>query len=487
MTPEERAELDQRRELARQEIASQQPTTPEETSLMDKVVQGAEQFGQGVTLGFGDELSSGIRSIIPSERFGDETIPEAYERMQAVNKSRMASFVEENPEIAIPANIAGNIVSGIAAPGAKLGGRLAMAGREGALGAIEAYGTDQDVLTGAGMGTAFGGIGSLIGRPRRVAEGIEEVAQRAEARAGRRLLTRAQGSNSRTGRQIEATLETLPGASATKRTKGAFQKELNREAAASIGQNADNLSGDVLGKAHDDIGQLFKEATGGRDIKVGIKQLTSLEDTIDNIRKLPSRPDTAAKIGKNILEELRLGKITDARYQEISSDVRASLFKAQKAGDSPNMKALSAINEVLDDIVQKGLGGAELDKFKLARKMYRNFKVLTKGANTINPATGDVSGKLLFNELAKGGQGYNVQGPLGDLARLSKVPGVGDSGTASRMLLPLAGVGAVAGYTDLTGSLLGSIGAARIVDEIAQGVSSQGAATAAGAIQRGME
>ena len=73
MTPEERAELEQRRELARQEVASQPP--PEETSMMDKVVQGAEQFGQGASLGFADELSSGIRSLIPSERFGDETIP----------------------------------------------------------------------------------------------------------------------------------------------------------------------------------------------------------------------------------------------------------------------------------------------------------------------------------------------------------------------------------------------------------------------------
>lgn len=486
MTPEERLELEQRRSLAKQQIEA--PEAEPETSLTDKLLQGAEQFGQGVTLGYGDEISSGIRALMPGWRFGDETIPEAYERMQAVNKSRMTSFVEENPEIAYPAQITGGLATGTVLPGsiASRLGVAGVAGKEGALGAAEAYGTDQDIATGAALGSAFGGIGSLIGRPKRVAEGIEEIAQRAEKRAGKRLMTRAQRADSDMGRKIESTLETFPGAAATRPIKKNFQNQLNREAAASIGQNADKLTADVLERARDDIGQLFREATGGRSIDIDTPALESLEGVIDSINRLPSRPDTARKIGENILDELRLGQLTDARYQELSSDVRNALFKAQKAGDAPNMKGLEAINEVLDDAVQMGLGAEELEKFKTARKLWRNFKVLTKGNNTVNPATGDVSGKLLFNELAKGGQGSRVSGPLGDLARMAKVPGVGDSGTASRLLLPLAGVGAVAGYTDLSGSLLGMMAGARLIDEIAQRATAEGGATVGGALQRGL-
>ena len=120
--------------------------------------------------------------------------------------------------------------------------------------------------------------------------------------------------------------------------------------------------------------------------------------------------------------------------------------------------------------------------------MYKKFMALTKNRHVIDPLTGEVSGKRLFGELAKQKKAYNVAGDeLGDLATLASVKGVGDSGTANRLLLPLAGMGALAGYGDLSGTVGASIAVTRALDELAQRTSSQTAGGLLGAVQRGME
>ena len=477
------------------ETQAVEPVEQQEQTAGQYAGGALESLGQGLSLGFQDELTAGLTSAVTGED---------YENALRRTRLRQERFGELNPKTDIGARLAGNIVTGIATGG--VGGNVIA--REAALGGIEGFGSAaDDRLTGAAYGGAMGGafakggdiLGSVFSRPsasQRVVDGIGEVAERAEKRAGKRLLTKAQRTGSASAKKIEAGLENLPIAGgATQRIKANFQEELNKKAAASIGQDATKLTDDVLTQAQDDISEMYRAATIGREIPVYPDDIIAMADIVDSVKKLPSRPDTATKIGDNIIDELMSGRITDARYQELSQDVRGALFKAQKAGDTPNMKALSKINEALDSMVENGLGGEALDQFKEARSLYRNFKVLTSKTGTINPATGDVSGKMLFNELAKGGKAHKVSGELGDLARLSKISGVGDSGTAAR-LLPTLAVGAIggaglAGALDVSGTMIGSIGAMRLLDEAAQagvpGLTAEGMGMLGGAVSRTLE
>ena len=485
--PLSRAEQQELAYLESLEAQQQQqaPAPAPEQSLGDMAMGGLESLGQGLSMGFQDEMRAGVQSLMPGSR--------GYDTELGAIRGQQQQFAEQNPILDTGLKLGGNVISGIATGGAGAN----MVAREAALGGLEGYGTNEtgNPLSDIAMGGVLGGVaskfGSLFGRPsasERVASGIGEVAERAEKRANKRLITRAQLTGGETAKRIEAGLETIPVAGgATKRIKGNFNQALNREAAASIGQDATKLTDDVLGQARSDIDNLYRAATSQGDIAIYPDAIDSLQTVINSTKKLPSRPDTAVKIGNNILEELRSGTLTADRYNELSQDVRGALFKAQKAGDGPNMKALSAINESLDDMVEKGLGEDALDAFKEARKLYRNYKVLTKGTNVIN-AEGDVSGKLLFNELAKGGNASKVAGtPLGDLAKLSKIPGVGDSGTASRALPAFALGAAAMGGADVSGSMIGGILGARALDEISQNVPGEALGILGGAAQRTVE
>ena len=457
----------------------------------------ATELAQGSTLGFGDELGAGVNALadMAMGRFPDESLTDAYGRWKTQIQGDRDQFRAQNPIASTAANIAGGIPTGIVAGAPVAASRLGVMGTEAALGGLEAYGSDENILQGAALGGALGGIGSLIGRPQRVAQGIEEIAQRAEARAGRRLVTRAQQTGSDIGKRLEAGMEQVPFAGGpTRRIKDNFQTELNQSAARSIGLDTDVLTLDQLDEARRNIGDMFDTASAGRNVAVPTESLDNMQNIVDSVKALPSKPKKAQKIGSRIIEELKDGNITDSRYQELSSDLRNSIQKAATTGDTPNMKALGSLNEELDNLFEQGLGGEALEEFKEARQLWRNYKLLTKRTGTVS-AEGNVSGRHLFNEMAKGGRSSRVPGTeLGDLAALSRIPGIGDSGTASRQIPMTAGiggmgVGALGGMSALADYGLGlgaTAGGFRLANELAQGAPGTPGAIA-GSVQRAIE
>ena len=481
MTPEERAELEQRRAIKRQQAQQLPPTTT------------AGDFGQGLaqgaTLGFGDEIGAGVNALadVAMNRFPDESISDAYGRWKTQIGGDLAAAQSNSPYAYMGGQIAGGLAPGLAA-GAPLGAsRAGIAATQAGLGGLEAYGQDQNVLAGAALGGGFGYTGALMGRSKRVADGIGEVAERAEQRAGRRLITRAQEANSAMGRRLEAATETLPFAAATKNIKEGFTDEISRAAARSIGSDADRLTPNVLQAAKSRISGMFDDAIRGKTIPVSDEMVDTLVNTIDEYQKLPGASDKIVKLGEDLFNQLDQPMTAD-RYQKLSSYFGKRIKSAATQGDYDQIEALGAIKESLDDMVESGLGQETLGKFQEARGLYKKFMALTKNRHVIDPLTGEVSGRRLFGELAKQRKAYNVAGDeLGDLATLASVKGVGDSGTANRLLLPLAGMGAVAGYGDLSGSVAAGIGVTRMLDEIAQRTSSQTAGGLLGAVQRGIE
>ncbi|MGB5686270.1 MAG: hypothetical protein WBM35_10680, partial [Candidatus Electrothrix sp.] len=423
---------------------------------------------------------------------------EAYDRRLNDARARQEQFKETNPKAALVTQLAGNVATGLATGG--IGSNLVA--REAALGGLEGFGSGdslEDRARSAGTGTAMGAgfsklgdvIGSVFARPsssQRVVEGISEVAARAEKKAGKRLLTKAQRLDSDMGRRIEAGLETLPVAGgATKNIKAGFQDELNSAAARSIGQDAEKLTPDVVQTAKEQISDMFNMAIKDKTIPVSNKMIDNLVNVIDNYTGVPGGNNSVKKIGEELFNELD-APITAERYQRLSSFFGKKIKTAAKAGDGETLQALWEIKDSLDDMVSDSLGPEVLGEFKDARAMYKNLMALTKNRHVINPATGDVSGKRLFGELSKQGNATNVGGELGDLARLSTVKGVGDSGTASRLIPGMAIGAGVMGGADISGGILGSIGASRVLDEVAQrgipGVAPEGLGMLSGALSR---
>ena len=274
LSKEEQAELQalealdaQATQAKQQEVAS---APLAEQSLTDLIASGAESFGQGASLGFGDEIGAGVNSLIDvgTDYVGGESIGDAYDRRLNDARARQEQFKETNPKTALATQLAGNIATGIATGG--VGSNLVA--REAVLGGLEGFGSGdslEDRAKSAGTGTAMGAgfsklgdvFGSVFSRPsssQRVVDGISEVALRAEKKAGKRLLTKAQRLDSDMGRRIEAGLETLPVAGgATKNIKAGFQDELNSAAARSIGQDAEKLTPDVVQTAKEQISDMF--------------------------------------------------------------------------------------------------------------------------------------------------------------------------------------------------------------------------------------
>jgi hypothetical protein len=153
----------------------------------------SQAFGQGSTLGYGDEITAAIRAALPGlsdwmmkgpaiprdESIGGTpeaqtvsaapTYGERYNEELARERGKAQQFHEEHPALATGANIAGNLAtSAIALPAAPAGATvLGNAARYGAygglLGGVQGFGEGEggflNRVSNAGPGAAFGAIG----------------------------------------------------------------------------------------------------------------------------------------------------------------------------------------------------------------------------------------------------------------------------------------------------------------------------------------
>lgn len=132
-------------------VSSSQPAKNEQrgTSLKDVARFG---LGQGLALGFGDEIEAGVTSL-----FGDETYDEAVGRI----RSDMDDYRKDNAGKALAMELGGGLLTG----GAGLGRAALAAGAKGAIKAGAKSGALTGGLAGAGSGEGIEGrlTGAAIG------------------------------------------------------------------------------------------------------------------------------------------------------------------------------------------------------------------------------------------------------------------------------------------------------------------------------------
>ena len=183
--------------------------------------KGAERtrqaLGQGLALGFGDEIEAGVRSL-----GSDDSYEDIRDRLRAKNKA----YRTENPKEALGLELGGSLLTGVGgltrfglAQGAKTGIGRAMAGNAGMGGAYGLGTSESDTLAGqagdAGVGATIGGVGAgaLQGASRLlkpvVSDYSKKLAQRAVER-GDGYITKGQAVGGVSGKIEEALGNTLP-------------------------------------------------------------------------------------------------------------------------------------------------------------------------------------------------------------------------------------------------------------------------------------
>ena len=150
-------------------------------------------------------------------------------------------------------------------------------------------------------------------------------------------------------------------------------------------------------------------------------------------------------------------QVTAQQLGQLSSKLGQAAFKQMTgaSGDRDLGRALYAVKDHVDGLVQSALSPAEAADYAAARTQYRNLMLLTSRANIVNPSTGHVSGTALAGKLQQADrQGFlfgRNQTPMYQAARFAQAfkPIVGDSGTATRS----------GGHGVASGLALGGLGA----------------------------
>lgn len=450
-------------------------------SLVDTAAGALRSFGGGGLLGFRDEAQAGLESLI-----GIGDINSNLNRIRAED----AQFADDHPVIDTVAGAAGGLIYG---GGSTLPAKVAI---QGALGAVEGFGRSDDKLStdalvntvvggGLGAGTTYG-LGKL-GRPDRVvpetmsdrvSTSISAATERAEARAGKRLITRAQEFGSPTARGFEAASETVPFLSATNKTRDSFTDNLNLESIRGIGipenkiLSGHKLTDDVLQEASELQSEAFDAIFNGVNIKVPKninrnigKIVTENTDVIGKNSKFGKRAEEV--IGR-IRKSSAKGNIPATELQQLRSEV---LDLARGAGSKKKLaRSFNKLAGELDTAIEEGLPPGKVDAWRKVNGQFKNLNALEASDNIIT-GQGDVRGKALLKSLSKqSGKRRNIPvTPLSDLARMSnRIPDIGNSGTATRSLISNVMAAPAAGAAILEPSTVAAGAGIRLLGETAQ-------------------
>lgn len=349
-------------------------------------------------------------------------------------------------------NLLGNTAMVAAVPGgATVGGA---AGIGAGLGFLQPSTGGGETVTNMGLGAAGGAVGrgvaNMIGRVAQRPGNLLTQGQQDAAAAGEALgmrLTPGKASGSAPLQKMEAALESNP------LTSGGFdalrrgnQRALNRAAAQSIGENADEVSTAVLSRAEARMGRVFDSVADRTNVALDPQNYGG------RLRQLVQ--DTEGLIGNNgRLDDNALiqrldgfindnGGATREQLRALSSKLgkAARSNMTTQAGDRELGAALLGAQEIVEDAIEGSLNRAQRTAYGEARGQYRNLMQLLSG-KAVNEASGNVNAQSMASVLQKDRQGYRLgraQSDLHDAARFGQAfPDiVGNSGTATRSMGP---------------------------------------------------
>ena len=238
----------------------------------DKNTERLRTAAQGLTLGFGDEIEAGIRSI------GSD---ESYETIRDRIRGRLNQYSKDNPGEALGIEMASSLVipGGVARTAAVKGGKMALgkvAGYNAGLGAGYGAGMSEgenasEIAADATLGGAIGGVGGAglqaISRNFRplVQPGAQEQARKAVERGGG-YITRGQAIGGNSKKLEDSLSNVMP---SIKAAQADGLKGFNTEVMDKIFKQATNKMDKANKKVFDELEKDFLNASSSeQQIKV---------------------------------------------------------------------------------------------------------------------------------------------------------------------------------------------------------------------------
>ena len=419
--------------------AQAQPPTSEAVQIQLPGALGAFLVGAGDTL---SEVAGGAQRLVSSPQEAERLKLEGQESQRLLQPLREEFPVSSTigavaPALAIPG---GTTLRGAAAIGSGLG--------------VFSQSTEdqaQGGVIGAAAGAGGNVAGRLIGRAvsplaneaGKLSDELTDIAKKLGVR-----LTAGQRTGSRGAELVEQSLRSSPaGAGAFERLAKANQTAINRAAARSIGSKADDLSNEVIDKAFRRLGKQFEKASRGVVMQADDTFREAMNKLVDDFGESAIKSSQVSSLVGRATTLIDRGEVKGEVVARISSQLgraAGTLKRSQPFESSMLMQARKAV----DDLMQRNLGAKRLDKLREARGQYRNLVTMVDNRVVRD---GNVNMQILANVIQRLDprgllRGKQAENPLYQVAKLGRgLPQLADSGTASRLAVPLTTAGIASG------------------------------------------
>ena len=398
----------------------------------------ARAAGQGLSLGFGDEIEAAVTSF-----FGKRPYSEVVKEI----RGDISQFKEQAPVVAYGAEILASMITGGAGTARAVGanvGREAIK-RAGLAGGAEAaiYGagtgeTPEQRIMGATIGAPVGAVTAGLGQKYMPAlqEGAKSMLKRGYP------LTMGQAVGGKVS-SIEQKMS-LPFLQesiqeARRRPQQMFVRETIDEALKPLGvkvpegftgETAVDFAEDAIQEAYAKVVPKAKFSTAAPDTEIESILQQALKDGVfdaDDLKKF--RKDLA----EAYTSKKRNGAMTGELFKEAESDISSAIQSFRMSGNRRQARVMRDIQGVLRDQFAKQ--NPDLPDLQAANKAYRNMRPIVKLSDRKVATGGEFTPAALVKEETRGRARTSPEVVRAREARDILGQTVPDSGTASRMLL----------------------------------------------------
>lgn len=432
-------------ELNRAMQAALKAQNPNVDAPPDLAAEGAKMAAKGTEAGEAALIGTGrgIEKVIAGAKQAYNALPE-YPLVEGSAARRGAALAAEQAEkdkayAALQRERPFATVAGEVAPYAAIPASVGALPAALTVGAVEAskYGTPGE-RTGRGLmgaGTTFIG-GTLANAAAKAVAPVTKKAAGAVHQGALEALERVGGAptlGEATGstflRRLEDLVSRLPGGGSVMAEHGANRATaINRAAARSIGQEADEMTPAVFAAAHRDLGKVFDDikTLQGRPIQIGPQVAAAADEVLATQAKmLPHQQDqnliAIARQAKALSQNR--GAIDGATYQLQRSGLSDAAFDAT-VGTNKQLygKLLNALDDSADASLRAAGNDALADSLKVARPRWANLKTLEKGLTVEggNAIPSRVASTMRTNNPGAFRQGRFIGEDLGDIATIGE-------------------------------------------------------------------
>ena len=396
----------------------------------------ARAAGQGLSLGFGDEMEAAVRSA-----FGDRPYSEIVKEV----RGDIEKFKEDAPVVAYGAEILASMITGGAGAARFVGQTVGKEAVKRAAGAGAAEGTIYGVGTGETAGERIGG--AVIGAPlAAVTAGAGQAIMPHLQKGAKSMLSRGypltpgQAYGGKIG-SIEQKISTpfLQESiqEARRRPQQMFVRETIDEALKPLGvkvpegftgETAVDFAEDAIQEAYAKVIPKAKFSTAAPDAEIESILQRALKDGVfdaDDLKKF--RKDLA----EAYTSKKRDGSMTGELFKEAESDISSAIQSFRISGNRRQARVMRDIQGILRDQFAKQ--NPDLPDLQAANKAYRNMRPIVKLSDARAATGGEFTPAALVKAETRGRSRTSPEVVRAREARDILGQTVPDSGTAGRL------------------------------------------------------